>query len=219
MHRPDSELMPVAPVQQATLVTDRTLVQLIYYGQRVLGWLFLVGILLAMTRVLLLAGLALWQKKQQRPVVDPYTGLVSIIVPAYNEELNAISTVESLLASTYAKLEVVFVDDGSADKTYDLVKARFAGDDRVQVLTKPNGGKSSALNLGISRASGDVVVCIDADTQLLPDAVGLLVAGFTDPIVGAVAGNVQVGNQRNALTRFQAIEYTTSQNFDRRAYA
>ncbi len=219
MHRPDSELMPVAPVQQATLVTDRTLVQLIYYGQRVLGWLFLVGILLAMTRVLLLAGLALWQKKQQRPVVDPYTGLVSIIVPAYNEELNAISTVESLLASTYAKLEVVFVDDGSADKTYDLVKARFAGDDRVQVLTKPNGGKSSALNLGISRASGDVVVCIDADTQLLPDAVSLLVAGFTDPIVGAVAGNVQVGNQRNALTRFQAIEYTTSQNFDRRAYA
>ncbi|QJD80973.1 glycosyltransferase [Spirosoma rhododendri] len=219
MNRPDSELMPAAPVQQATLVTDRTLVQLIYYGQRTLTWLFLIGILLAMTRVLLLAGLALWQKKRQRPIQNPYTDLVSIIVPAYNEELNAVRTIESLLASTYANLEVVFVDDGSKDKTYDVVKRRFADDSRVQVLTKPNGGKASALNLGVGRANGAVVVCIDADTQLLPDAVGRLVAGFTDPAIGAVAGNVQVGNQRNALTRFQAIEYTTSQNFDRRAYA
>ncbi len=219
MHRPDRELMPPAPIQQAALLTDRSLVQLLYYGQCALTWLFLVGILLAIARVLLLAGLALWQRKRQRPVVNPYTDLVSVIVPAYNEELNAVLTVESLLASTYANLEVVFVDDGSSDKTYDMVEARFAGDSRVQVLSKPNGGKSSALNVGISRAKGAVVVCIDADTQLMPDAVEKLVARFTDPIVGAVAGNVQVGNQRNWLTRFQAIEYTTSQNFDRRAYA
>ncbi|GAB3885792.1 glycosyltransferase [Spirosoma agri] len=218
LNRPASELMPVAPVQRAALLTDWSLVELLYYGQHILGWLFLIGTLLAIARVLLLAFLAIRQRHQFKVPVESYQGLVSVIVPAYNEELNAIRTVESLLSSTYSDLEIVFVDDGSRDQTYNRVHQYFAANPRVQVLTKPNGGKASALNLGLAHAKGEVVVCIDADTQLLPDAIARLVALFTDTTVGAVAGNVRVGNVHNWLTRFQSIEYTTSQNFDRRAY-
>ena len=218
LHKPDSELMPAAPVQRFTLLTDRSLAELIYYGQHALGWLFLIGIVLATLRVLLLAVLAVRQKRQQPATTAPYRGLVSVIVPAYNEELNAIRTVESLLASTYTDLDIVFVDDGSRDQTYERVRTYFADNTRVQVLTKINGGKASALNVGLAHARGEVVVCIDADTQLYPDAIERLVSSFTDPTIGAVAGTVQVGNVRNWLTRFQSIEYTTSQNFDRRAY-
>ncbi|WP_020597609.1 glycosyltransferase [Spirosoma panaciterrae] len=218
LNRPASELMPVTPVQRAALLTDRSLVALLYYGQHSLSWLFLIGTVLAIVRVLFLAFLAIRQTKQPITPVAPYLGLVSVIVPAYNEELNAIRTVESLLASTYPALDIVFVDDGSRDQTYSRVSAYFANNLRVQVLTKPNGGKASALNLGLAHAKGEVVVCIDADTQLLPDAIRRLVAPFSDTTIGAVAGNVRVGNDHNWLTRFQSIEYTTSQNFDRRAY-
>lgn len=218
LNRPASELMPAAPVQRAALLTDRSLIELIYYGQHAISWFFLIGTGLAILRVLFLAFLAIRQKRQPVSPVAPYQGLVSVIVPAYNEELNAIRTVESLLASTYPELDIVFVDDGSRDQTYHRVSHYFADNPRVQVLTKSNGGKASALNVGLAHAKGEVVVCIDADTQLLPDAITRLVAPFTDTNVGAVAGNVRVGNVHNWLTRFQSIEYTTSQNFDRRAY-
>jgi peptidoglycan-N-acetylglucosamine deacetylase len=85
--------------------------------------------------------------------------------------------------------------------------------------SKPNGGKGSALNYGLDHCGGDIVVTIDGDTLLRPDAVGLLVAHFVDPSVGAVAGNIVVGNENNLITAFQSLEYITSQNLDRRAFA
>ena len=102
------------------------------------------------------------------------------------------------------------------------MKEAFDGNPKMKILTKPNGGKASALNYGIAHTDAEYVVCIDADTKLLPDAVSIMMRHFfadKDCKVGAVAGNVKVGNQRNMLTRWQAIEYTTSQNFDRQAYA
>ena len=89
----------------------------------------------------------------------------------------------------------------------------------MKVLTKPNGGKASALNYGISQTAAEYVLCIDADTNLLPNALELLMRHFKDSNVGAVAGNVKVGNEVNLLTRWQNIEYITSQNFDRNAFA
>ena len=84
--------------------------------------------------------------------------------------------------------------------------------------TKSNGGKASALNYGINLANTPFVVCIDADTQLKFDAVSQLMKKFTSDTIGAVAGNVKVGNEVNMITRWQSIEYITSQNFDRRAF-
>jgi cellulose synthase/poly-beta-1,6-N-acetylglucosamine synthase-like glycosyltransferase len=152
---------------------------------------------------------------------------VTIIVPAYNESVNAVNTIHNLLLQDYPALKIVFVDDGSKDNTFELVHNAFFGNPSVMVLTKPNGGKASALNTGIAMANSEYVVCIDADTQLKQDAVSQMMKYFTAAFtgkdgkpqtVGAVAGNVKVGNERNMLTRWQSIEYITAQNFDRRAF-
>lgn len=71
----------------------------------------------------------------------------------------------------------------------------------------------------MKHTSAEVVIVIDADTMFQKDTISLLVRHFTDPKVGAVAGNVKVGNRGNLLTNMQALEYTTSQNLDRRAYS
>ena len=140
-------------------------------------------------------------------------------MPAYNEEVNAIRTVKSLLIQDYPNLNVIFVDDGSKDSTYETVKDAFMFKPNVSVYTKINGGKASALNFGIEKSTTDFVVCIDADTQLRKDAVSLLMKKFdAEGNVGAVAGNVKVGNEVNMITKWQSIEYITSQNFDRRAF-
>ncbi|MDD3079634.1 MAG: glycosyltransferase [Paludibacter sp.] len=195
---------------------------LTFIWQHFLHGFFLVAIILVVLRLLSIALLAVLQhkKEKQQPVLQSttYQPKVSIIVPAYNEELNAVRTVDSLLGTTYPDFEIIFVDDGSKDQTYEKVKTAFIGNEKVFVLTKENGGKAAALNFGIEHASGKIMVCIDADTFLPPEAVTLLIPYFADEKTGAVAGNVRVGNKLNMLTNWQSIEYTTSQNFDRRAF-
>ena len=147
---------------------------------------------------------------------------VAVIVPAYNEEVDAVSSLTNLLQLDYPNYKVVFVDDGSKDHTLQRVTEAFHDNPKIQILTKPNGGKASALNYGLAHTSAPYVVCIDADTKLKHDAISWLIAHFVqdkEKRVGAVAGYIKVGNVRNMLTRWQSIEYTTSQNFDRMAYA
>ena len=147
--------------------------------------------------------------------------LVSIIVPGYNEEVNAVSSLRNLLLQDYPNFNIIFVDDGSKDETYKRVSEALSDNPKMVILTKPNGGKASALNYGIAHTDAEFVVCIDADTKLYPNAVSLMMRHFAQgkdsEKIGAVAGNVKVGNQLNMLTKWQAIEYTTSQNFDRMA--
>lgn len=144
---------------------------------------------------------------------------IAVLVPAYNEETVIAKTVQTLLGSTIAKrLTIIVIDDGSSDRTAEVVRVRFAHLRNVRLYSKPNGGKAAALNYGIKRTKKEIIICIDGDTVLLPDAVEHLVQHFADPAVGAVAGSVYVGNQKNLITRFQALEYTMSQNLDRRAF-
>jgi cellulose synthase/poly-beta-1,6-N-acetylglucosamine synthase-like glycosyltransferase len=137
--------------------------------------------------------------------------------------VNIVSSLNNLLHQTYPNFEVIMVDDGSKDSTYEKAKAEFSGHPKLKIFTKPNGGKATALNFGISQTDAEYVVCIDADTKLGQNAVKYLIARFlnSDPgeKIAAVAGNVKVGNTVNWLTRWQSIEYITSQNFDRLAYA
>ncbi|MEI8085155.1 MAG: glycosyltransferase [Paludibacter sp.] len=182
---------------------------------------FIIAISLIIFRLISIAILAILQRikeKKQKALATDYFPKVSIIVPAYNEEMNAERTLNYLLKSDYPNFEIIFVDDGSKDETNNKIKTVFDNHPKVKVLTKENGGKASALNFGIHQAEGEILVCIDADTMLRPDAVSKLMPFFADSQVGAVAGNVRVGNTRNLLTNWQSIEYTTSQNFDRRAY-
>ncbi|MGN6247075.1 MAG: glycosyltransferase [Ginsengibacter sp.] len=199
-----------------------------YWAGQILFTLFIIGILLSVGRMILMALLASIQKRKEKnetpflhslfSTEKTHFPLVSIIVPAYNEEVNAVRTVKSLLLQDYPNIEVIFVDDGSKDRTFATVNKHFSRNSNVHVYTKANGGKASALNFGIEKSNGDFVVCIDADTQLKADAVTLLMHKFDNEKVAAVAGNVKVGNEVNMITKWQSIEYITSQNFDRRAF-
>ncbi|MDD4590182.1 MAG: glycosyltransferase [Parabacteroides sp.] len=223
------ELMPEVKkgkeyyVMQANLA----LAELTYEVSTFLAVLFVFFIILGMGRLFFMMILTFREKTKKNDVIYDYATLkdaplVSIIVPAYNEEVNAVSSLNNLLKQDYPNFNIIFVDDGSKDETYKRVCAALSGHPKVNIFTKPNGGKASALNFGIEHTDADYVVCIDADTKLFPNAVSLMMLHFVQSRninVGAVAGNVKVGNQRNMLTFWQAIEYTTSQNFDRMAYA
>ncbi|MBP9982920.1 MAG: glycosyltransferase [Prevotella sp.] len=189
--------------------------------------MFIIFIILGIGRLLFMVCLTIKERRKEKLLqqdvnITSDAPKVSIIVPAYNEEVDAVSSLENLLNQDYPNFNVIFVDDGSKDNTYKCVCDAFSDNPKMVILTKPNGGKASALNYGISHTDADYLVCIDADTKLYPNVVSLLMSHFLRPgaeKVGSVAGNVKVGNQRNILTKWQAIEYTTSQNFDRMAYA
>jgi cellulose synthase/poly-beta-1,6-N-acetylglucosamine synthase-like glycosyltransferase len=222
MGKTKNEVMPPV-VRSWKLRFNNYFMNVYYWISHIVFALFIVGIFLSISRILLMAVLATIQKKREKNMLySTEQPGVSIIVPAYNEEVNAVRTIESLLQQDYPNLQVVFVDDGSKDSTFETVRSYFESNLNVQVVTKENGGKATALNYGINMATHDFVVCIDADTQLKQDAVSQLMKKFYskegDPLVGAVAGNVKVGNEVNVITRWQSIEYTTSQNFDRSAF-
>jgi biofilm PGA synthesis N-glycosyltransferase PgaC len=153
-----------------------------------------------------------------RPVAPPIRWpRVSVIVPAYNEGSRIAATLQSILALDYPDFEVLVVDDGSEDGTSE-VAAQFAGmDRRVRAFRKRNGGKSSALNLGFHESSGDLVLCVDADSQIEPHALRRLVALFEDPRVGVAAGQVRVRNRGTLVSKLQALEYTLMNGMPRLA--
>jgi cellulose synthase/poly-beta-1,6-N-acetylglucosamine synthase-like glycosyltransferase/peptidoglycan/xylan/chitin deacetylase (PgdA/CDA1 family)/spore germination protein YaaH len=145
---------------------------------------------------------------------------VAVIIPAFNEEKVIERTVRSVLASDYPDLRVIVVDDGSTDTTFEVARTAFAqeiAEGRLLLLSQPNSGKASASNHALRYVEEEIFLAIDADTVIAPDAVSWLVPHFSDPRIGAVAGNAKVGNRVNIWTRWQALEYITSQNFERRA--
>jgi cellulose synthase/poly-beta-1,6-N-acetylglucosamine synthase-like glycosyltransferase/peptidoglycan/xylan/chitin deacetylase (PgdA/CDA1 family) len=147
------------------------------------------------------------------PVHEP----VSIIVPAYNEREGIAAAVRSIAAGDHpGGIEVIVVDDGSTDGTAEIVESLRLPN--VRLVRKPNAGKVSALNTGLALARHELVVMVDGDTILEPDAVRRLVQPFADPQVGAVAGNVKVGNRRGLIAKWQHIEYVIGFNLDRRFY-
>jgi cellulose synthase/poly-beta-1,6-N-acetylglucosamine synthase-like glycosyltransferase len=116
---------------------------------------------------------------------------------------------------------VIVIDDGSKDRTLEVARSAFKKESatgEVLILGKRNSGKAEALNYGIEHiGDAEIFVGIDADTIIAPDAISRLVPHFINPKVGAIAGNAKVGNRVNLWTRWQALEYITSQNFERRA--
>ncbi|MBZ5523522.1 MAG: glycosyltransferase [Acidobacteriia bacterium] len=184
---------------------------------------FIVGDVLMTARLLGIGALATFDRLRNSDLPAGYETFkppVTVIVPAFNEEKVIERTVRSVLASDYPALKVIVVDDGSRDATFDVAQQVFEKEiaaGKVKLLTKPNSGKADALNFGLQHTRDEIYVGIDADTVIAPDAVSRLVAHFADREVGAVAGNAKVGNRVNLWTRWQALEYITSQNFERRA--
>jgi cellulose synthase/poly-beta-1,6-N-acetylglucosamine synthase-like glycosyltransferase/peptidoglycan/xylan/chitin deacetylase (PgdA/CDA1 family)/spore germination protein YaaH len=178
-------------------------------------WGFTTAIALGLLRIALMIGLAA-QPGPERPNLLGVPR-VDAMIAAYNEAPVIVRTINSLLSNQGVDVRVIVVDDGSIDGTGDIVAQAFGAHPRVRLLRKPNGGKASALNLALTLVEAEIVVGVDADTQLAPNALALLARWFVDPAVGAVAGNVKVGNRKSLVTRWQSLEYITSQNVDRRA--
>jgi cellulose synthase/poly-beta-1,6-N-acetylglucosamine synthase-like glycosyltransferase len=192
-----------------------------------------------------------YQRRQSRRawalVERVSTPLVSIVVPAHNEELTIVHSIRALLALDYETREIVVVNDGSADGTLALLQQTFAllpaplayvqpiatapvrgiyrsaSDPALVVVDKESGGcKADASNAGINAASGDLVLVIDADTVLEPDALTRTILPFLeDPSTVAVGANVAIVNgcrvengrvtrvalPRNWFARLQIVEY------------
>jgi len=178
-------------------------------------WGFTTAIALGLLRIALMIGLAARPGPERPNLLD--IPRVDAMIAAYNEAPVIVRTINSLLSNQGVDVRVIVVDDGSVDGTGDIVEEAFGANSRVSLLRKPNGGKASALNVALTLVEADIVVGVDADTQLAPNALALLARWFVDPAVGAVAGNVKVGNRKSLVTRWQSLEYITSQNVDRRA--
>jgi poly-beta-1,6 N-acetyl-D-glucosamine synthase len=158
-------------------------------------------------------------KRKAHPTLTSFP-LVSIIVPCYNEEACIENCVDSLLLLDYPNYEIILVDDGSKDSTAALSWSLADRHPQVRAYSKANGGKWSALNYGVARAHGSVIVTMDADSLLLPDAITHCVATLQDhPECPAVAGNVKVINRKGWWGRSQSMEYTYGQMYLKRAFA
>jgi cellulose synthase/poly-beta-1,6-N-acetylglucosamine synthase-like glycosyltransferase/peptidoglycan/xylan/chitin deacetylase (PgdA/CDA1 family)/spore germination protein YaaH len=221
--RTRDEVMPLVPPDTIWQIwADRLAFSVLSLAAAAIHWLFLLGIVLGISRLMFIGVLAVYQRwSRRRAVYDPaYSPSVAVVVPAYNEGKVIIQTITSLLACELpGQFEIIVVDDGSSDNTFHAASAAFAGNPRVRVYTQPNGGKSAALNFGIAQTWAQIVVALDADTVFARDTIAKLIRHFADPKIGAVAGNAKVGNRINLLTRWQALEYITSQNLDRRAFS
>ncbi len=215
-----AQVMPALSHKEWLLVrADAFIFDVFRWFRSIIAFIFVAGIVLVSGRALIIGLLALAEKLRPAPEDHPdYKPMVSVIIPAYNEEAVIVDTVGAALASDYPHLEILVVDDGSKDRTAELVRTHFDRDGRVRLLPQANHGKPSALNHGLSEAAGDITISIDADTIVDANAIALLVRHFADPKVGAVAGNVKVMNRNRWLTRWQALEYITSQNLEKRAF-
>lgn len=152
----------------------------------------------------------------------PYRPKVSVIVPAWNEEQGVITTVETLLKSTYHNMEILIVDNASKDNTAKNSLALIA----THINTQSNlpssehitvkyfyesaQGKGHALNTGLSNATGDLIVSIDADCFIPPETIQNFVTHFEDPTVMAAVGNVRIGNTDTILGVIQYLEFLFS---------
>jgi peptidoglycan/xylan/chitin deacetylase (PgdA/CDA1 family)/GT2 family glycosyltransferase len=219
-----SEVMPSTGGRS---VSDVALAQVTYFGMRGFGWVThwlpavaIGAALLGAVRLLAIVICALRHKRieQERAGIAWKPASLAVLVPAYNEEKVICRTIESLLRSHDKSFDIVVIDDGSTDDTAGVLRRTFGGNPRVKVFRRSNGGKSAALNFGVLQTEAEIVVAIDADTVLSDRAIPLLVRHFRDPRVGAVAGSAVVGNPVTLMTRFQALEYMTSQNLERRAF-
>lgn len=158
------------------------------------------------------------QFEKQPPELWP---MISIIMPAWNEAKVIEKSLQYLYKLNYPNFEIIVVDDGSIDATAQIAQetADQFSHIKTTVLSKENGGKANALNFGLLHSSGELIVCVDADSRLSESSLIEGARHFLDAKTGAVAGFVEVENQDGLLQRLQQLEYMTSLNFLRKSYS
>lgn len=179
-------------------------------------YLFIAILIIANTKLFAQLILSTAYSLKRKRQCDSAKLKISIIVPAYNEEKTITSTIQSLQEIDYPNYEIIIVDDGSTDQTYQ--KAIQTQNSRIKIIHQQNKGKPNALNTGIAQSSGDVILTVDADTTLHKDALTKIASHFAhNPKVGAIAGNVKIKREHTILNTLQSAEYATGINLVRKA--
>lgn len=157
-------------------------------------------------------------KRRIKNKEKPYRPLVSVIIPAWNEERGILKTIKSVLDNKYDNIEIVVVSDGSTDNTNLIVRGfikkiykknretNYKGK-TIIFIKKENGGKGTALNEGITHSTGEIILTVDADSKIAGNAVGNLIKYYEDPTIDGVVGNVKVANYQSILGLTQKLEY------------
>jgi cellulose synthase/poly-beta-1,6-N-acetylglucosamine synthase-like glycosyltransferase/peptidoglycan/xylan/chitin deacetylase (PgdA/CDA1 family) len=212
-------MLPLTFRERMAAQADGFIFGIFQYSRFAIATVFILGIVLVSGRAMIIGILAILEKLRpdHAKLPEPPPG-VTVLIPAHNEESVIVQTVQSVLLSDLNDIHVIVVDDGSSDGTLELLQSNFGRNESVQIIHQVNRGKAAALNNALSHAQTGFVVTIDADTEIEPNAIRKLLRHFSDPKVGAVAGNVKVGNRSRWLTRWQALEYITSQNMEKRAF-
>jgi cellulose synthase/poly-beta-1,6-N-acetylglucosamine synthase-like glycosyltransferase/peptidoglycan/xylan/chitin deacetylase (PgdA/CDA1 family)/spore germination protein YaaH len=217
------------------LHSDRTTIAATSFGlwtvhflEEMLWAFMIVASVMVLIRTSIIAVFAILQKRRTRlrlaapsSQVNPAAWPpISVVIAALNEERVIVGTIQSVLENGYpGEMEVLVVDDGSTDGTGERIQSRYGSDPRVRLFSQPNHGKAIALGRALGYARHALVISLDADTHPAPGAIEELVRSFLNaPEVGAVSGNVKVGNRGRWLTEFQSLEYICGFNLDRRAY-
>jgi biofilm PGA synthesis N-glycosyltransferase PgaC len=185
----------------------------------VLFWLLVIGLATILISDFTFIPLALIHDRLQEhyPDLKEYP-LVTVIVPAYNEEQNLGKLLDTLVDQSYPNLEILVVNDGSTDHTAQVARDYRRSGVQLLDLPPPNSGKHAALNYGLTLANGGIVIVMDADGLVEHNCVTRMVAAMQNPRIAAVAGNVKVANRISLLTKVQALEYIRDINVPRRAF-
>ncbi|WP_347979926.1 glycosyltransferase [Limosilactobacillus allomucosae] len=132
----------------------------------------------------------------------------SVVIPAFNEEKFIRRCVESVLNQTYSNYEIITVDDGSSDQTGMILDELARQNPKLRVIHQPNQGKSVAINHALKKfATGDLIMVLDADSYLAPDALTSMARRFDDPRQLGVSANVRITRPHNLLEYVQKVEY------------
>lgn len=186
--------------------------------------IFVVSVLIGMTLgILMLIGcsvydiMAIREKRNPQKVsktrLKRYRPLVSIVVPAFNEAITIERCLDSLALLRYKKLEVIVSDDCSKDATASIVRRYIRNNPKRSIRlysSRTNGGRGAAINRGIARSKGEIIVAFDADCVFEPESIHKLVQHFANPGISAVAANVRITDDRTVLTMLQKLEYLVS---------
>jgi len=134
---------------------------------------------------------------------------VSFIIPAYNEEADVADSVKSLKKVTYKNIEFIFLNDGSTDKTLEIISREIKGDSRFLFIdNKNNKGKPATLNQGIEIANGKFIACMDADSMVQSNIVEKILPYFKEEKVGSVTVSVEVSKPKTLLQKIIAVEFS-----------
>ncbi len=178
-------------------------------------YLLLAMLLIANLKLFAQLGLSLTYNIKRKKISAVKSPKISIIVPAYNEQKTIAKSIQSLLNLNYQNYEIIVVDDGSTDQTFQ--QASQFQNSNLKVIHQDNKGKSLALNNGINNSNGEIILTVDADTTLEKQALRKIADRFeNNEKLGAIAGNVKVKPEPKLLNNLQSAEYATGINLIRK---